>query len=158
MMQREKKISFLMFLVILGIIFSILFGLYLRITKAENDHQVFVCSNEIGRILILFVNDQKRMPSSWEELYALGYFSKNSEGLTFIGPKSSHREVEGLFSEVPSDWALICLDKVHIHFDGTFTDKDLFSVQYDKVTIRWSDMVTFYLQEMLKGKNPLNIQ
>jgi hypothetical protein len=124
--------------------FSILYGL---IKNAEYDHHVLMDTQEIGHVLILFAQDHQRMPKSFEELYEKNYLKRENDGLLYRGAKVKGREGEGIpYSPLP----LENIEKMHIHFGGKGTDKDLFYVPYNHTTIQWSGIITDCLQKALR--------
>ena len=47
---------------------------------------------EYGRVLYLFASDNGRMPSDADELFSLGYLSRNPNGTSSPGPRARDRE------------------------------------------------------------------
>ena len=77
-------------------------------------------TKSMGNILVLFVEDNSRMPANMDELYTMGYLVRDVDGVTWPGQTVIGRSTK--FGSKPLNVAFQNLDRIQIGFDQASND------------------------------------
>lgn len=89
-LKKKKVLVFVIFLIIVSIVYL---G-WSRFYDIRRGHKLILELDCVGNILMLFAEDNGRMPSSFDELVSKGYLKKEDENNYVAGNKSKNRSAE----------------------------------------------------------------
>ena len=120
--------------------------------KFRISEKVMFETNEVGRVLVLFVQDFGKMPRNMDELFAKGYLVKKVDAVIVAGPKTKNRFVEGTVSF--EGVHLQFLDKIKIQFDARSGHGNVITVPADfPGAARWAKFYSEIIEDSLARRH-----
>jgi hypothetical protein len=137
------------FLIAILVGICIFFLIWIQVAKFRQCEKMMFETNEVGRILVLFVQDFKKMPLGLDELCEKGYLKKLSDNVFISGPKTKDRRVENLgsFEGVHIQF----MNEIKIHFSMDKNQRTIIQVspEYSEA-MKWAKIYSDIILDLLR--------